>query len=129
MADDGELAEPSSRQPADQPCPEEARLLLRQPLDFEGFALRQKVRFYRPGQGWRSAVVLLVAEDGVLLQPAQGDVVAVGDARNLLTAEEHHAYELHRNRLKALQKRRQEQAETDALVKGSSSQLHHPLES
>ena len=90
-------AKKPKRAPADQPPPEAARLLLRGPLDFHIFERGAAGKVYSPGQGWSSCKVVAANDTGVLILSG-GSLFVVADARNVLTAEEHHSYQLHRAR-------------------------------
>ena len=105
-----ESAKKPKRAPADQPPPEAARLLLRGPLDFHVFERGAAGKVYSPGQGWSSCKVVAANETGVLVLSG-GSLLVVGDARNLLTPEKHHAYQLHRGRFQRLCAKRREQQE------------------
>jgi hypothetical protein len=131
------MAEPASRRaPADQPAPEEARLALRHPLDFSLFRPSQTVKAYAPGNGWQQAQVVAVAPGhGVLVRLAVGSrLITIADSRNVLALEEHKAYELHRNRLKALHERRarahREQAEARQALEAAMAAppAAHPID-
>lgn len=138
MTSEPEPQAKAKRPPADQPCPEEARLQLRDPADFSTFSRGQQVKAYSPGQGWRTAVVVEVHADHLLLDLAQRGYALAFDARNVLHLEEHKSYGNHRNRLTALHERRAkafsqrlEQLETQRLLLEAAAAApvaQHPLD-
>jgi hypothetical protein len=142
MASESEPQAKAKRFPADQPGPEEARLLMRDPLDFAAFRRGQLVKAYSPGQGWRSAEVVQVHPDHLLLDLSQRGYVLCFDSRNVLTAGEHKGHENHRTRLKALHERRAKQRrqrmdeldtqrlllEATAAAPSAQHPLDHPLD-
>ena len=91
----------AKRPPADKPCPEEKRLLLREPRDFSVFNPGDTGKHYEPGQGWRACKVVTINSGGVVVAAA-GRQFTVKDSRNVLLTDEHKAFELHRARFARL---------------------------